>query len=323
MNRKDFLKTTALGTLGSTLLPGILKANPHGIKALEMLDTLGIQLFSLPKMLEADLRGTLAMLAELGYAELELFGPYAFSAESNKASWLQLSPMLGFSGSGCFGVSTGEFKAMASDLGLKIPSLHTDLDTLEQHMPALAGAARDLGATYVTLPFIPAERRQSLDDYKKMADTFNRIGQSALEEGIRFAYHNHGYGLQEQDGQVPFRVLLEATDPLSVFLEMDVFWTAAGKADPVTYLKDYKGRYKMMHLKDMKERKYFSGDGGDPGQWMELFPLMASAGKGVLDLEAIVKAALETGVDHFFVEQDLVANPREALGESHRYLGSL
>ncbi|MCO5725344.1 sugar phosphate isomerase/epimerase family protein [Robiginitalea marina] len=323
MNRKDFVKTTALGTLGSAFLPGILGANPSGVRAFEMLDTIGIQLFSLPKMLEADLRGTLAMLAELGYGELELFGPYPFSAASTKASWQQLIPLLGFSGSGCFGVSTGEFKAMAGDLGLKIPSLHTDLDTLDQHMPILAAEARALGATYVTLPLIPAERRQSLDDYQKMADTFNRIGKSALDEGVRFAYHNHGYGLQEQDGKVPFRLLVEATDPQSVFLQMDVFWTVAGKADPTTYLNDYAGRYKLMHLKDMKERKYFSGDGGDPGQWMELFPLMASAGKGVLDLQAIVKTALETGVDHFFVEQDLVANPREALGESQRYLGSL
>ena len=129
--------------------------------------------------------------------------------------------------------------------------------------------------------------------------------------------------LQATGGVVPFEVMIDATDPQTVFLEMDIFWTKAGRANPVEYLRKYRGRYRMMHLKDMKELQYFAGDGGDAGQWMALFPNMASAGAGVLDLDAIVSAALETGVEHFFVEQDMVANPETALKESLDYLKSL
>jgi len=43
------------------------------------LQRIGIQLFSLPKLLEADVRSALELLARIGYQEVELFGPYPFS----------------------------------------------------------------------------------------------------------------------------------------------------------------------------------------------------------------------------------------------------
>jgi sugar phosphate isomerase/epimerase len=323
MDRNKFLKTGGLGMMGSVLIPTNLSAWLLKEKYPDLLGRIGIQLFSLPKLMEKDLEGTLKMLSEMGYTEIELFGPYPFSAESNKVSWGRLTPMLGFSGSGYFGLPQGEFVKLCRETGLRIPSMHTDLDTLENHMGDLAEAARGLGATYVTLPAIPPERRQTTDDYRAMAETFNKVGEAALSEGIRFAYHNHGYGLQPIDGVIPFEMMIEATDPDKVYLEMDIFWTTAGRADPVDYLTKYRGRYKMMHLKDMRELKYFTGDGGDPSQWMELFPLMASAGSGVLELDAILKSAVDTGVEHFFVEQDLVADPGMALKNSFNYLDSL
>jgi RecQ family ATP-dependent DNA helicase len=88
------------------------------------------------------------------------------------------------------------------------------------------------------------------------------------------------------------------------------------------YLSKYPNRYKMLHIKDMKEKKQFAGDGGGMGDWMPMFSLMASAGDGVLDLKGIVKKAKEVGVEHFFVEQDLVANPLVALKRSSAFLTS-
>ena len=76
---------------------------------------------------------------------------------------------------------------------------------------------------------------------------------------------------------------------------MDLFWTIAGRADPIVYLEKYPGRYRAMHVKDMKEIKTFSGDGGDASQWIALFPNMTSAGDGVVDLKAIIPAAVQHG----------------------------
>ena len=64
-----------------------------------------------------------------------------------------------------------------------------------------------------------------------------------------------------------------------------------------------------MHLKDMTEIVHFKGDGGTADQWMELFPKMTDAGSGVLDLPAILGAAKKNGVEHFYLERDLAADP--------------
>ena len=48
---------------------------------------LGIQLFSIPKMLSEDYMGGIKMLSQMGFKELELFGPFPFSAEKAKKGW--------------------------------------------------------------------------------------------------------------------------------------------------------------------------------------------------------------------------------------------
>ncbi len=287
------------------------------------LKNLGVQLFSLPKSLETDFVATVKMLVKMGYNELELFGPYPFSHATAQERWKTLAPMLGFSGSGYFGREIGEIKMILDDHGMTSPSAHTDLDTLVHHMDRLGEAANVFGHKYVTLPAIPEEKRKSLDDYKKIAASFNEIGSSAKNAGIRFAYHNHGYGLKPVDGKMPLEIIFDETDPELVFFEMDIFWTAAGGLEPVDLLKKYHNRYRLMHIKDMKTKTQFSGDGGDASQWMELFPLMTSAGEGELGVKEIMEVALTTGIEHFFIEQDLVADPEIALAKSSAYLKSI
>ena len=73
----------------------------------------------------------------------------------------------------------------------------------------------------------------------------------------------------------------------------------------------------------MTEKIRFSGDGGGPSQWMELFPYMTSAGDGILDIPSIIAVGLKQGVQHFYVEQDMVANPEVALAKSFDYLKNI
>jgi len=255
MDRKTFLKNSGLFIAGGLLAPEL--AMGRGFSPPKKLKNIGLQLFSIPLPLEQDCEGAIGMIAGMGFREVELYGPYPFSAESNKTLWAGITPMLGFSGSGFFGLSQTRFKAILDANGLQVPAMHTDLDTLENHFEQLAESANYLGAKYVILPAIPEERRQTLDGYKAIADSFNTIGWRARELGIRFAYHNHGYGLSKMEGEIPFELLMERTDPKAVYLEMDLFWTIAGRADPIAYLKRYKNRYRLMHVKDMSRLKHF------------------------------------------------------------------
>jgi len=320
MERKDFIRQ--MGAMAAFGVWGLDRALGQFLteNTITTMDKIGIQLFSLPALLEKDFEGGIQMLSKMGYTQLELFGPYPYSAESAKAGWKAAEPMLGFSGSGYFGFSEQEIMELLQRYDMTIPSMHSDLDTLENHMEAFGKARETLGFEYVTLPAIPDDRRTSMDDYKKMADTFNSIGENAKKLGLKFAYHNHGYGLNEVDGQIPFQVMIDATDPDLVFLEMDIFWTIAGRANPMEYLKKYSRRYHLLHIKDMKPLTHFSGDGASMQQWMELFPLMTNVGDGEMDINGIIQTARENGAKHFFVEQDLVQNPETALKRSIDYL---
>jgi sugar phosphate isomerase/epimerase len=311
INRREFvINSGATALLGSTA-PAF--ARPRALKP-------GIQLWSVARMLAADFEGTIALLARIGYREIETYGPYTFSDPRQIASWNAITPSLGFSGSGLFGQSTAGARAIFRRHGLRVPSMHTDLFTLQTRMGELAEAAHGLGASYVTLPALPAELRVTLDDYRRVADTFNAVGQAASRHGVRFAYHNHGYGLAPVDGKIPLDTLIEATDPANVFLELDTYWMAAGGADSRDYLRRYKGRFRLMHLKDMRGTHRFSGDGGDPAQWIELFPHMTHLGNGSLDIKGIVAEGRKSGVEHFFVEQDRADDVLAAIKASASHL---
>jgi sugar phosphate isomerase/epimerase len=315
-HRRNFLKKSA-ALLGSSLLIHPLMADPPFGPG-EKLKRIGVQLFSIPKIVEKDFAGTMKMLAGLGYKEIEFFGPYPFSPAAEKEGWNAVTPSLGFSGSGFFGLDPKQVRKILDDNGLSAPSMHSGLPTLEQAMDALAGAANILGATYVTLP--SAATQKDLDGYKKQAEQFNRIGESAARQGVRFAYHNHGNGLQPLNGTVPFELLMQNTDPAKVFFQMDIFWMTAGGVNVVDYLKKFKGRFKLMHVKDMSQRVRFSGDGGDSKQWIDLFPYLTNAGSGVLDVKSILSEAQKSGVEHFIIERDLAPNPGDDLKKSFDYV---
>lgn len=317
MNRRNFIQASAALTTLGLLESNSLLANPA------LVTKVGIQLFSLPKVLEKDFRGGVNMLSKMGYQEIEMYGPFPFSAQKAIDSWAAVTPSLGFSGSGYFGLSAVEVKKIMDENKISVPAIHTDFETLRTRMSQLAEAAHTIGFKYVVLPSLPAENRKTLDDYKRTIDIFNEIGEQAVKSGLRFGYHNHGYGLQELDGKIPVQMIIENTDPKYVFLEMDLFWTVAGGVDPIAWLQKYPGRYKMMHVKNMKQKVKFSGDGGDSQQWIELFPQMSTADAGALDLKSILGAAKKSGVKHFFVEQDMVQQPEVALKKSIDYLKTL
>jgi hypothetical protein len=44
-------------------------------------------------------------------------------------------------------------------------------------------------------PYIPADRRKTADDNNIIAAEFNHIGAEAQKQCVRFAYHNHRYGM--------------------------------------------------------------------------------------------------------------------------------
>jgi sugar phosphate isomerase/epimerase len=319
LNRRNFIKTSTNVAVGTIIAPSYFMVDMFNKSKI---GNIGLQLWSIAKNLEKDFEGTLQMLSKIGYKELELFGPYPFSTEKDKAAWKGITSQVGFSQSGYFNHSPKDFKKNLESKGLRTSAMHVGLDTLRNKLNETAEAAHLLGQQYAGIAYIPEDERRTLDDYKRMADEFNVIGEKAKALDLRFYYHNHGYGLKELEGKVPLDLILERTDPSLVYFEMDIFWTIAGGGDPIKFLDNNAGRFKLMHIKDMKKQVRFSGDGGNSQQWIELFPNITDAGSGVLDLTTILSYAKKSGVEHFIVENDVIVNVKDSLEKAYRYIAS-
>lgn len=314
LSRRKFLQ--ASGTLAASLslsqsMASLLEIAPR---------TWGIQLFTIPQMASKDLKGTLKTLSEIGYKEIEFFGPYEFSAAETKDGWKGIAGQLGIEGNAFYGYSIADVKTMLRDYGLTTPSVHMDLATMRTNLKPAMEALSSLGTKYVAVPALNnLEERKTLDHFKKLADEFNQIGKKMADHGLTFVYHNHGYEHWTDKGQTPMEVLLKNTDPKHVVFEMDIFWMTAGGASPIDFLKNYPGRFKLLHIKDAKEPVRFAGDGGTPDQWIPLFSKMADPGTGVFDIKGIVAQATKSGADHFYLERDLTPTPIDTLKNSFAY----
>ena len=121
-----------------------------------------------------------------------------------------------------------------------------------------------------------------------MADEFNVAAEAAKAMGLGFGYHNHAWEFEPlPDGTTPFDLLLERCDPDLVKIEMDLFWTVHGGADPLQYFGAYPGRFTCVHVKDR------TADGQ-----------MVAVGEGVMDYTTILGRAEQAGIEHYFVEHD-------------------
>lgn len=98
---------------------------------------------------------------------------------------------------------------------------------------------------------------------------------------------------------------MEETDPSLVWFEMDLYWCSRAGQHPEEWFRRSPGRYRMVHVKDMD---------GTPEKGM------ADPGKGILDFPALLKAAGDAGVQHWFVEHDTPASPMGTARAGYEYL---
>jgi sugar phosphate isomerase/epimerase len=317
ITRKEFLKVGA-AALGAGLALDVI-----GASAVKKIKAVGVQLFTVPQLVSRDFAGTIRMLSEIGYREVEFFGPYPFSAETTLAGWQSFSKILGMEKHAFYGRDVAEARKILDDHKMKAVSAHMSIDDFRAKLDPAMESFSKLGVTYVAVPILQIQGPLTLDYFKKLADEFNTFGEKMKHYNITFAYHNHGYEHNLVDGRIPMDYLLRNTDKDLVQFEVDIFWMKAAGAEPLEYLKKYPGRFKMMHVKNASEQIRFSGDGTTPDQYFQLFSKMADPGEGVFDVKGIINEAVRSGVKHFFVERDLAKDAMATLKNSYQFLSKL
>ncbi|MES1218412.1 MAG: sugar phosphate isomerase/epimerase [Bacteroidota bacterium] len=274
--RREFIETSGAFALGSILLSSHFDAS-------KKLSNIGIQLYTFRNELAKDARGTLKQIAELGIKQIE-------SARSDKGHY--------------YGLTAKEIKQVCNDLGMTLRSGHAHIDDKWTQTMDEAVAS---GQEYLICSTMPT-RGQTVDNYKKVADAFNKAGEDCKKLGLKFGYHNHDYEFENENGQVLYDVLLQNTDPKLVHMELDLGWVVAAGKDPLIYFKNYQGRFPLWHLKDMDLKKKSSTE----------------FGKGGLPVVEILKHSKQSGMKYLFVEQEEYAiSPLESMKFNMEYLKKL
>ena len=268
--RREFIKIG--GNLAAGLMLAPVAKNFMYNDSDDKLKEFGIQLWTVKKALAEDPKGVLKQLSADGYKLIESF-------QGNKGIF--------------WGMSNTEFKKYMDELGMTIISSHCNTG---QDFEMRANEAAAIGMKYLLNPFVPVQK--TVDDYKKIADQFNKNGEICKKAGIRFGYHNHNHDFKMIDNQVPMDIYLQNTDPALVDFEMDIYWVVTAKQDPEAWLKKYNNRFRLCHIKDRTK-----GATVDDASCI--------LGQGSIDFPKILKIAKKHGVHYYIVEQEKYDNTTE------------
>jgi sugar phosphate isomerase/epimerase len=278
--RRSFLKYTSLALAGTALLPKSILAAP----ARPLM--LGIQLYTVRDDMKVDPKGTLTRLAAMGYRHVE---------HANYVNRM------------FYGYDAASFRTLLGSLGLTMPSGHTVMnaghwdatknDFTDQWKWTIEDAAT-VGQQYVISPWLDEGLRGDYDGLRRFLDVFNKSGELCRKSGLQFGYHNHDFEFSTQlNGKVLYDIILAGTDPSLVAQQLDIGNMYGGGAKPQDVLRQYPGRFELMHVKDVIKATG-KGEMNDPYESTIL-------GEGLLGTRDILTLARSYGTTtQFIIEQE-------------------
>ena len=244
----------------------------------------GLALYTVRDAMGENSTETLKKVAELGYKNIEAAG-----YEDGKF----------------YGMTPGDFRSYLNEVKLNPISSHQGSVTLE-NADAMIADVKAAGFQYFVVPVPPmgmfkfnAETRElSMEGTaEELAEILSTLGEKCHAAGLQLLYHNHDFELIANDeGVVVWDYLLENCDPQYVNFQMDLYWMTKAGADPIAYFEKYPGRFKAWHVKDMDEQGRF-----------------AAVGNGTIDFKRILAQKELSGMQYYFVEQDMTFDGLEPL----------
>ena len=252
---------------------------------------LGLEIYSLRRELAKDIPGTLKLVRQLGFEDVEVPNFY--------------------------GLTASEFREQLNRANLSCSAMVAQHDRLSQDLQGVISDGRVLNASYVIYPWIPHQNNFAEADCRRAAADMNRWGMALKEAGLDFCYHPHGYEFGPGPIGTLFDLLESETDQAVVHFQADVFWIAWSGQDPVQLLRRYPNRFLLMHLKDIRKGAKLGDLSGHAPEETSV-----PVGRGMLNFPAIVRVARNIGVKRYYIE-DEAPGAASNIPVSLRYLKSL
>src|SRR5216683_558189 len=230
VSRREFLKNAATNVAAAGFLSACaleLRANPLGLP-------IGCQTWPVREMIAKDFPGTIKQLAKAGFQTIELCSP------------------VGYADSGFAGLAkyTGaELRKTLGDAGVTCVSSHFGIAELRENQARAIAWAKDVGLTQMLVPSLDGPEKPTMDDVKRAADEYNKMGEQAAKAGIQQGLHNEDFELSMVDGNRNYDVLFDLLDPNLVKFQFQMSTITAGLV-AADYFNRYPGRFYSMHLQD-------------------------------------------------------------------------
>jgi sugar phosphate isomerase/epimerase len=169
---------------------------------------------------------TIKVLAEAGFQTIELCSPVGY-ADS------------GFGGLAKY--KSAELRRILGDAGVKCESSHFDIGELRKDLAGRIAWANDLGLTQMLVPSLDGPKKPAMDDVKRAAEEYNKMGEQSAKAGIRQGLHNEGFELTMVGGKRTYDILIELLDPRFVNFQFQVSTISKG-FDAAEYFTKYRQR---------------------------------------------------------------------------------
>lgn len=254
----------------------------------------GIQLYSVKTAMGKDPADAIAQVLDIGYRNLEVANHRADQDY----------------GVG-FGISAPEVNALIRPAGAQIVGAHLSPLKAENTEKVLDFHA-EIGNKNIIMPMSFFSGK---DDVLRLCEEYNALGEKCKSRGMRFLYHNHFHEFSVLDGEEVIKTMLDNTQPDLVYFELDTYWAMRAGMDPLAVIRNLGSRLVMLHQKD-----YPKGRAADANLFdridrttpvtMEMFmqygdpTLFTEIGTGVMDIQAIIDAGNQAGVEYIVLEQD-------------------
>ncbi len=245
----------------------------------------GFQLYSVRDFAEKNFSETLKKVKEMGYEGVEFAGLY--------------------------GQEPQEIKSILDEVGLVPVSAHVPLDTFLEDISGVVNAYKTIGCRYVVIPWLAEDRRPGNENYEQTLIDIKTVGEEANKQGMTLLYHNHDFEFVKIGDEYALDLMYQGISSDYLQTEIDTCWVNVAGEDPASYIRKYKGRAPVVHLKD------FVMPGKKPQQLYELIGVSPSKdeeeaekfefrpnGYGVQNFPMILEVAEEAGAGWVIVEQD-------------------
>ena len=269
ISRREFVKNAATSAAAAGFLlsaKGELRADPLGMP-------IGCQTWPVREMIAKDFPGTIRQLADAGFQTIELCSPVGY-ADS------------GFAGLAKYNGT--ELRKILSDAGVTCVSSHFGIKELRDNQEGRIAWAKDAGLKQMLVPSLDGPPHPTLDDVKRAADEYNKMGERAARAGIQQGLHNEDFELSTVNGKRTYDLLFDLLDPQLVKFQFQVSTISQGY-DAAEYFTKYPGRFISMHVQG----------------WSLKTKKIMPVGQDTLDWKKIFAAAKTGGVQNYFVEMNL------------------